>query len=93
MCTLQKKKTDEVERSEKLENQVKGNPTYWHILVLFTSKPCKLNRTILLLTHLYVHMQRFLSNKLRSLCSSHGWLRKLVFLFSQRGSHFIETSH
>ena len=26
--TLQKKKTDEVERSEELENQVKGNPTY-----------------------------------------------------------------
>ena len=50
----------------------------------------QLNQSNLLLTPFHVHKIQFISNKLRPFSSSHGQLRKLVFLFSHRGSHFLK---
>ena len=71
---------------------VNGTPNYQHILILFTSQPCryKVIQSNLLLTPLYIHKLQSISDKLRPLSSSHGQLRELVFLFSQRGSHFLK---
>ena len=69
----------------------KGTPNYQHILILFTSQPCryKVIQSNLFLTPLYIHKLQFISDKLRSSSSSHGQLRELVFLFSHWGSHFF----
>ena len=74
---------------------LKGTPNYQHILILFTAQPCryKVIQSNLLLTPLYIHKLQFVSDKRRSLSSSHGQFRKVVFLFSHQGSHFFETSH
>ena len=50
----------------------------------------QLNQTNFLLTPSYIHKIQFTSNKLRPSSISHGQLRELVFIFSYRGSNFLQ---
>ena len=70
---------------------LKETPNYQHILILFTSQPCryKVIQSNLLLIPLYIHKLQFIPDNLRSSSSSHGQLRWLVFVFSHWGSQFF----
>ena len=51
----------------------------------------QLNQSNLLLKPFYVHKIQFIY-ELRPSSSSHGQLRELVFVFSHRGSHFLNVT-
>ena len=82
------------------ECNVKGTPNYKHVLVLFTSKPCRYVNWIEVICYLHLCMSINYNLFLTS-CVFHpahitcfaNYDFMNTWLFSHRDSHFFKTSH